>query len=1023
MRSAFTPILLLLAATFPTLRAQTPYFQQEVNYTIDVTLDDRAHTLTGRIDIEYINRSPSPLSEIWMHLWGNAYKNGRTAYARQELAGGSSEFYFAPDSSRGYFSGLDFSVDGQRAAWTFDDRHPDIAVVRLAQPLPPGGKITLATPFTLKIPASFSRLGHVDQSYQITQWYPKPAVYDRLGWHAMPYLDQGEFYSEFGRFDVSITLPENYVVGATGVLQTAEELEFLNKKERETREKLGSLANSKKDPFPPSASRMKTIRYTAERVHDFGWFADKRFYVLHDTARLADGRTVDCWAMFTNTDAGLWKKGAFYVRRAVEFYSECVGAYPWPQATAVHSALSAGGGMEYPMITVIGNSGSEKELDEVITHEVGHNWFYGILASNERDHPWMDEGLNSYYEDRYMRRYYGAGALADALPAKMFPPLQYGTLQELGLVTYARERRALAPDHRSDLFSNIAYGLQVYMKPALCLRWLELATGRERFDQAMQAYYRQWQFRHPYPNDLRDVWKSAGLDADWFFRAMQTEENTDYALTDVERTGNGYRLTIKNRQALDAPFPVTALKNGQPLRTEWFKPAEDGKTVVEFAAPEADAFAIDYERVTLDLYRHNNSRRTGGPAPGAEPWRPRLLAPLENAQRRTTGILPWLGWNNYDKTMVGLLLYKPLLPPARFQYLLAPGFGLGSGRFAGSGELRYKFFPGGLTPQITAGLSAKTFDYGYNDRDDYYTRFYRLAPSLQAELRSRSFTFSHSLQERTLLIGREYGRYDSTGAYVENDWQYYTIFELQYRGEQRRLPLPFRYAVTLERQDWRDPADRQQNYTRASAEWEQQFYYKPKRKISARFFAGYFLSNTQRESGTVSNDLARASFALNPQAFNDYRFDQTFLGRSETEGFLGRQVSQTEGGFKNAFGAPYAAQIGNSNNLIVSLNLRADLPLRLPIGIPLKPYFDAGYFDDASPLGDARKPEDQWLWSGGVLLELFDGVFEVYFPIVNSASLQRVYDQYDGGKYGRRITWSLRLNELHPEGLLNRFIR
>ncbi|MBK6930578.1 MAG: M1 family metallopeptidase [Saprospirales bacterium] len=443
-------ILLLPAA----LAAQTPYFQQEVNYQIEAALNDRNHTLDAHIRIGYTNHSPDTLRDIWMHLWANAYQNRQTAFCRQKLRDGSARFYFAPDSTLGYFQGIDFQVDGQKVAWRIDPDNPDIAVLTLPQPLPPGGQAVIETPFFLKIPASFSRLGHVKTSYQMTQWYPKPAVYDAWGWHAMPYLDMGEFYSEFGAFDVQITLPENYVVGATGVLMTESERAFLQQKEAETRAEMArrdrllskeDKAAARKAPFPPSATTTKTLHFAAERVHDFAWFADKRFFVLKDTARLASGAAVDCWAMFTAEDFDLWRKGAFYVRRAVEFYSQNVGAYPWPQATAVHSALSAGGGMEYPMITVIGNSGNAKGLDEVITHEVGHNWFYGILASNERGHAWMDEGLNSYYEHRYMLQYYGSGGSSDFCPAG--PSIPCGpALGENGCVLLAREGADTPPD-------------------------------------------------------------------------------------------------------------------------------------------------------------------------------------------------------------------------------------------------------------------------------------------------------------------------------------------------------------------------------------------------------------------------------------------------------------------------------------------------------------------------------------------------------------------------------------------------
>jgi len=1027
------------------LRAQSrPYFQQEVNYKIIATLDDQAHTLTGSVEFEYINHSPDVLPDIWVHLWGNAFKNRHTAFCKQKLQGGSSRYYFAEDKDLGYYKNLDFTADGQKVVWKYDPANPDIARVTLAQPLAPGGRVRIATPFFLKIPASFSRLGHVGTSYQMTQWYPKPAVYDLQGWHAMPYLDQGEFYSEFGSFDVTITLPDNYVVGATGILQTPSELDFLKKKEAESRERLfGALRAGaspaaeadkkgkkikKTDPFPPSSATMKTIRYTAERVHDFAWFADKRFFVLKDTARLASGKRVDCWAMFTNSDSALWKKGAFYVRRSLEFYSEKVGEYPWPQATAVHSALSAGGGMEYPMITVIGNSSSAKDLDDVITHEVGHNWFYGILASNERDHPFMDEGLNSYYEMRYMNQYY-SDYEAYELPKWLLNPAKSGSVLENGYLILARDHADTPPDSHSGDFTPIAYGLQVYMKTAMCLRWLEKSLGVARVDAAMQAYYRQWQFRHPYPEDLRAAWKSVGLTAqetDWWFDAMQTQKQADFKLTEVEKSDGddepgepkrepgSWEIEVVNKGKLDAPFSVTALKKGQPVETKWFsKPGE-----LTFPGVDADEFVVDHDHMALDLNRKNNARRTHGLLPGFRPIEVRPLAIFQNPNRNTLVLMPWLGWNNADKTMIGAAIYNAPVPLRRLQYYLLPGYALGSQRFVGLADVRYKIYPGGLVQKLTIGGSAQTFDFDYNYLHGYYSKCWRVVPQLQADLSSGSQSFKHALVFRTLFIGRERGVFDAQGVWTGKKWQHNTIHELRYEGEQRALPNPFRFRLAFESQpDYRDGFDRPANYLRGSAEWQQRFYYKPGRKVTARAFVGYFIQSTQR-----NRSVEETSFALNPQGFNDYKFDQIFLARSGSASALGRQVSQTEGGFKGAFGAASAGVLGNSNNYLLALNLKADLPERLPLGLPLRPYFDIGYFDDATLLNQnqPRPRSEKLLWSGGLMLEFMKGGLEFYFPLVHAPFLKRYYQEQAGrtqdktGNYLKTISWSMRLHFNDP---------
>ncbi len=234
-------LLFFFVFSISLLNAQE-YWQQEVNYTISVQLDDKNHTLTGDERFEYINNSPHQLNEIYIHLWPNAYANGETALAKQLYELGHNDLKVGPDSLKGSITGLDFKVNEVHVKWDYEPHHRDICIVQLTEPLMPGGKITVSTPFVVQVPSgNISRLGHIGQSYQITQWYPKPAVFDKNGWHHMPYVTQGEFYSEYGSFDVSITLPENYVVGATGDLQTASELAFLDELASKTAEELKDL--------------------------------------------------------------------------------------------------------------------------------------------------------------------------------------------------------------------------------------------------------------------------------------------------------------------------------------------------------------------------------------------------------------------------------------------------------------------------------------------------------------------------------------------------------------------------------------------------------------------------------------------------------------------------------------------------------------------------------------------------------------------------------------------------------------
>ncbi len=362
--------LLCISTQKSTAQPEVPkYFQQEVHYAFDVYLDDQSHTLAAAQSITYINHSPDTLREMYVHLWANAYSSVQSAFAKQQLQLGYQDFFFARPEDRGGFDSIEFLIGGQRVWWHYVVPHIDVALLHLPKPLWPGDTLELESKWLLRIPKVFSRLGREGQSYYMTQWYPKPAVYDREGWHPMPYLDVGEFYSEMGNFDLRLNLPRNYVVAATGQLHTAEELHFLQQRLAETQHLIQYADAALSDEIPPSDSVRKTLHFTAEQVHDFAWFADKRFLVVKDSAVLSSGKKVDTWAFFQPTALPHWQQVARWVGCALQYYDQHVGPYPWPQATAVSGPLEAGDGMEYPMITLIASDIEDVAvLENIVVH-------------------------------------------------------------------------------------------------------------------------------------------------------------------------------------------------------------------------------------------------------------------------------------------------------------------------------------------------------------------------------------------------------------------------------------------------------------------------------------------------------------------------------------------------------------------------------------------------------------------------------------------------------------------------------
>ncbi len=511
-------LLLLLAAFSSQTVVFSQYWQQQVNYTIDVTLNDKDHSLDGFEKIEYINHSPDTLHFIWFHLWPNAYKNDKTAFSDQLLENGNTKFYFSDKEQKGYINRLDFKVNALTAATEDHPQHIDIIKLILPKPLAPGQKVIISTPFHVKLPFNFSRGGHDYQSYQITQWYPKPAVYDKDGWHPMPYLDQGEFYSEFGNFEVTITVPANYVVAATGELQNAAEKEWLKTRSTYSWQPLVHKEKMKSGGYktirqlsPASSYENKTLHYKQQNIHDFAWFADKRFIVNYDTLHLSPAKSIGVFSFYTADQSPYWKNSVLFIKNAIRHYSRLVGEYPYTTVSAVQGPESFGGGMEYPAITVISPVKKEKDLDYTIAHEIGHNWFYGILASNERKYPWMDEGINSYFETLYRQQ--------------NDDHFQQNIEQAL-LRTFIAEKKDQPVSTSSEEFNAANYTLVAYYKTARWLAWLQKELGTDIFNKSIQEYYRRWQFKHPQPEDFKKVTEEV------------SGKNLDSAFALLHQTGN-----------------------------------------------------------------------------------------------------------------------------------------------------------------------------------------------------------------------------------------------------------------------------------------------------------------------------------------------------------------------------------------------------------------------------------------------------------------------------------------------------
>jgi len=499
------------------------YWQQRVDYRIDATLDPAANELRGREVINYQNRSPDALPYLWMHLEQNMCAPGSVTSQLDQppLVFLGSTFDF---SCQGFAGGIILDsvlVDGRPLRPVV---HGTTMRLDLPAALAAGASAEIVIRWRFKVPPyGGGRMGHDGTLYEFGQWYPRMAVYDDLrGWNHEPYIGAGEFYLEYGRFEVDLTLPAGYLVAATGTLRNPEQVLTAAQRSRLaqaaastapvaviTKAEAGQPARTR-----PTTDGTLTWRFTADSVRDFAFAASPNFQwdasawegvMIHTLYRPA---------------ATLWAEANKMTNEALAYFSRQWLRYPYPQFTSIEGPIE---GMEYPMITFDPTGPTREDVHWVLAHELGHQWVPMVVGSNERLYPWMDEGFNTFIDLANAARYFKGTAYGDSI--EVHPLHLYADHAVPG------EQPLIArPVEVTDLF------WAGYQKPALMMQLLRYEVlGTERFDAAFRQYLNAWAFRHPSPADFFRLMRDAsGTDLDWFWREwVMTATRLDQAVDTI----------------------------------------------------------------------------------------------------------------------------------------------------------------------------------------------------------------------------------------------------------------------------------------------------------------------------------------------------------------------------------------------------------------------------------------------------------------------------------------------------------
>jgi hypothetical protein len=533
---------LITSGSFMVAQNTSCYWQQQVDYTMEVAMDAENYQYSGTQKLVYTNNSPDILNRVYYHLYFNAFQPGsemdirlqniKDPDGRMTTTDKKSRIAALSDSEKGYLHAVSLKQDG--AVVTYNEEGT-ILVVDLAKPVLPGKKTTFEMEFRGQVPLLIRRGGRNSTegvALSMSQWYPKMAEYDFEGWHANPYISR-EFHGVWGDFDVKLTIDKDFVVGGTGYLQNPQEI--------------GHGYEAPGTKVGRTKGKTLTWHFKAPMVHDFMWAADPDY--IHDTLPMENGPTLHFYYKNDPEIIENWKKLQPKTAEAMDFFNKNIGAYPYKQFSVVQGG---DGGMEYAMSTLVTGKRTFGSLVGVMVHELAHSWFQHALATNESKHAWMDEGFTTFISTLCMN---------EIMEPKKENPLQDSYNGYYNLALSGKEQPQTTHADRYDL--NYAYGISAYSKGAVFLSQLGYIMGQEKLMETLRRYYADFKFKHPLPNDIkRTAEKVSGMELDWYLTDWtQTTNTIDYSIKEVAEEGENTKIVLERIGNMPMPLDILVVYN------------------------------------------------------------------------------------------------------------------------------------------------------------------------------------------------------------------------------------------------------------------------------------------------------------------------------------------------------------------------------------------------------------------------------------------------------------------------------
>ncbi len=945
----------------------------EVDYEIEARLIPDSHYVHAHWEMSYINLSTDTIDALYIEVWPNAFLTKQTVFAQEELRLNNIDFQMAGKDKIGGIKSLQFNDGNEDLEWSYvSSSQLDIIKVTLKNSLLPNEQITVSSPFTLKVPGEGNGLGRADDNFRLQYWYPRIAHKENSGWDYKSFNGWNRPVFQQGSTNVSFTIPENYrIVPNVGEL---------------TKDQAGSS---------DEMGKHETYRITSSSNWDM---PEVNLWVSHD---------YECTdTLIHETDFNICADSSADLSHILSICDE------------VWSYIGGNYGFVPPRALSIISQGIKDR----------HFESDGRIIFIDNKLPKEDQVIRLTYKlvDAYLYPYFKSKPTADQFYQQSIPALiAESILKNNNLVEQVNTLTALFTNDtiERDLFSFVLRDAQhslpkrgqdvkilsvddyMFYKHRLPARHMSYLIDYLSWDKWYQAC-RLCISEQDVDRDLaRCLNRALDFDLQGTYHSMWADlDRLDIALSKSKHTDS----IIIQTSVSNFPVDVKLIYDDQYEDIVWHKTDDVGQIKIPL-----EKGVIYYEanpsRIVLEkTYTNNHYVIESGSLSKRNTHNIGWITGFQNRTQNTQFVMPFIGYNQRDGVMPGLVIHNLSFPPQKLEYYVSPFLGLNSGRVVGFGDIGYNLkVKHKAINNIRLGLHAKSFQYFYSGVREQELRFIKLTPNIEVDIKTKNPRFSRQIMALRSISLWEQNRF-------EEGYNHTFIHEMSYTYVNNRAYNPYRFIVALEQQSY-ESSQGNENYLKIWAEWKGQLNINKTDRFRMRVFAGTFLINTHQKHGFITPGDGRGNFSLFGNSALDYRYDQNFIGRNMTTGVGANQVSITDGGFKNAITRQFID--GITNRYIMAVNLSSDLP-QLPKWLPLRPYVDGGYTAGLEPRQPNAPFDQNIFYSGGIGIHFLNDVFNIYIPIVNSENIERFYNERGG--FLSRISFSWQVGLARPGDILRR---